>query len=104
MNSFYRWHCIFDSNCPDLSFFLTTKDENIEISEDEILNMIRQNNIVENRIFSCSSKAKFSLNTAKKKAKQYGQSYYKCYHCGWYHLTRQETYDSIMNNESEDEE
>lgn len=79
------------------------KEENIEISEEEILNIIRQNHIVEDRIFSCSSKVKFSLNTAKMKAQQYGQSYYKCNHCGYYHLTKQNTYDSIMDYESEDE-
>ena len=79
------------------------KEENIEISEDEILNTIRQNHIVEDRIFSCSNKVKFSLNKAKIKAQQYGQSYYKCNHCGYYHLTRQNTYDSIMNQESEEE-
>ena len=56
------------------------KEENIEISEEEILNMIR-----------------------KMKAQQYGQSYYKCNHCGYYHLTKQNTYDSIMKQESENE-
>ena len=50
-----------------------------------------------------SNKVKFSLNKAKIKAQQYGQSYYKCNHCGYYHLTRQNTYDSIMNQESEEE-
>ena len=79
------------------------KEENIEISEEEILNMIRQNHIVEDRIFGCSNKVKFSLNKAKMKAQQYGQSYYKCNHCGYYHLTKQNTYDSIMKKESENE-
>jgi hypothetical protein len=77
------------------------KEENIKISKEEILNMIRQNHIVEDRIFGCNNKVKFSLNKAKIKAQQYGQSYYKCNHCGYYHLTRQNTYDSIMNQESE---
>ena len=77
------------------------KEETIEIGEEEILNMIRQNHIVEDRIFGFSSKVKFSLNKAKMKAQQYGQSYYKCNHCGYYHLTKQNTYDSIMDQESE---
>ena len=44
-----------------------------------------------------------SPDNMKMKAQQYGQSYYKCNHCGYYHLTKQNTYDSIMKKESENE-
>lgn len=46
---------------------------------------------------SCTYKAKFCLKDAVKKAKKYGIYYYKCGFCGQYHLTKQLTYDFIMN-------
>ena len=46
---------------------------------------------------SCTNKAKFCLKDAIKKAKNYGMFYYKCGFCGQYHLTKQPTYDFIMN-------
>jgi len=54
---------------------------------------------VNHRIFSYSGKAKFSHERAKQKAKDYGMYYYHCRYCNQYHLTKQPTYDSIMESE-----
>lgn len=68
------------------------------MEETEIYEIIKKNNI-RDRIFSCSLKVKFSLKQAKRKAKQYGQYYYKCNHCGYYHLTKQPTYESVLDTD-----
>lgn len=57
------------------------------------------NDTVTHRIFSCSGKVKLSHEQAKQKAKEYGLYYYYCKHCKQYHLTKQPTYDSIMESE-----
>lgn len=46
---------------------------------------------------SCTNKAKFCFKDVVKKAKNYEMYYYKCGFCGKYHLTKQPTYDFIMN-------
>ena len=50
------------------------------------------------RITGCTYKTKFSHEQAKEKAQEYGIYYYKCNICGSYHLTKQQTYESIMED------
>ena len=47
---------------------------------------------------NCKSKVKHSLETAKNRAKELGVFYYKCNTCGSYHLTKQQTYESTMED------
>lgn len=47
----------------------------------------------------CIDKCKFSYKEVVKKARYYGIYYYKCHYCGSYHLTKQPTYESIMEEE-----
>ena len=51
------------------------------------------------RLISCTFKKAYSLYDARQKAKQYKQNYYRCNYCGMYHLTKQVTYESIMDEE-----
>lgn len=53
---------------------------------------------VAHRIFGCTHKAKLSHQQAIEKSKKYGLYYYKCQFCGKYHLTKQPTYESIMED------
>lgn len=48
---------------------------------------------------NCLSKIAYSKDMAISKAKEYGLNYYKCQICGAYHLTRQQTYESTMEEQ-----
>lgn len=72
----------------------TTEDY---LRESEIARLERQKVIpYDYELKSCKNKAQFSHEVAIKKAKYYGQFYYKCNICGCYHLTSHPTYESIM--------
>lgn len=48
---------------------------------------------------NCKSKVKRSLENARKRANELGLFYYKCPICKAYHLTKQQTYESTMEEE-----
>ena len=52
-------------------------------------------------IFGCIGKTRLSHESAKNRARKYGMYYYECHICGKYHLTKQPTYESIMEAEDE---
>lgn len=73
---------------------MKTKEDYIRESEQATLE--RQKVIpYDYELKSCKNKVAFSHNNAIKKAKYYGQFYYKCNICGKYHLTKQPTYEYI---------
>lgn len=47
---------------------------------------------------NCKNKVKRSLQNAQNKAKELGMFYYKCSICSSYHLTKQQTYESTMED------
>ena len=72
--------------------------KNIEdyIEENKIASKERQ--ILHNPVneINCKNKIKRTLENAKKQANKLGLFYYKCNICGYYHLTKQQTYESTM--------
>lgn len=47
---------------------------------------------------NCKDKVKRSLENVKNRAKELELFYYKCNICGSYHLTKQQTYESTMED------
>ncbi len=73
---------------------MTTEQEYIE--QNEIYKQQRKQTHNPVAEINCLNKVRFCLQGAIQKAKCWGQSYYKCPICGWYHLTSQQTYESTM--------
>lgn len=81
---------------PDADYTETVREVIKELSERVVPN---QNNepYIGHRLISCVYKKQYSLEEARETSKQYKQSYYHCHYCGQYHLTKQATYESIMD-------
>ena len=58
----------------------------------------RQNVYNPSNYLNCKSKVKCNLKNAQNRAKELGLFYYKCNICGSYHLTKQQTYESTMED------